>query len=111
MTFRLRAARADDLEPLYEMAKLTGGGFTNLPPDRAALGSKIERASEAFANEAEELCDEQFVLVLENAELAAELHRERAEAQLAAVEEEERAMTLQRRVEEQQQELLQLRQM
>ena len=71
MTFRLRAARADDLEPLYEMAKLTGGGFTNLPPDRAALGAKLARASDAFANDGDELVDEQFVLVLENAETGA----------------------------------------
>ena len=27
MTFRIRAANALDLQPLYEMAKLTGGGF------------------------------------------------------------------------------------
>ncbi len=66
MTFRLRAARLSDLEHLYEMAKLTGGGFTNLPPDRKALGSKLERAVEAFANTEDELADEQFVLVLEN---------------------------------------------
>lgn len=71
MTFRLRAARADDLEPLYEMAKLTGGGFTNLPPDRAALGAKLARASDAFANDGDELVDEQFVLVLENTETSA----------------------------------------
>nr|WP_298929268.1 arginine N-succinyltransferase [uncultured Erythrobacter sp.] len=66
MTFRLRAARPSDLEHLYEMAKLTGGGFTNLPPDRAALGTKLERAAEAFANTGDEVVDEQFVLVLEN---------------------------------------------
>ncbi|MDZ4306615.1 arginine N-succinyltransferase [Allopontixanthobacter sp.] len=66
MTFRLRAARPDDLEALYEMAKLTGGGFTNLPPDRAALGTKLERAAAAFAREDNGLVDEQFVLVLEN---------------------------------------------
>ncbi len=66
MTFRLRAARISDLEHLYEMAKLTGGGFTNLPPDRPALTAKLERASEAFANNEDGLCDEQFVLVLEN---------------------------------------------
>jgi arginine N-succinyltransferase len=66
LTFRLRAARSDDLEPLYEMAKLTGGGFTNLPPDRAALGAKLERATAAFAREDDALQDEQFVLVLEN---------------------------------------------
>ena len=34
MSFRLRAAHSDDIEPLYEMAKLTGGGFTNLPADK-----------------------------------------------------------------------------
>lgn len=66
MTFRLRAARLSDLEHLYEMAKLTGGGFTNLPPDRPALTSKLERAAAAFANTEDELVDEQFVLVLEN---------------------------------------------
>ncbi|WP_108788039.1 arginine N-succinyltransferase [Erythrobacter sp. Alg231-14] len=66
MTFRLRAARTSDLEHLYEMAKLTGGGFTNLPPDRKALSSKLERAAEAFANTDDGVVDEQFVLVLEN---------------------------------------------
>ena len=48
MTFRLRAACLNDLEPLYEMAKLTGGGFTNLPPDRPALLSKLREANDAF---------------------------------------------------------------
>lgn len=66
MSFRLRAARLGDLEHLYEMAKLTGGGFTNLPPDRTALGEKLERASAAFEREEDSLADEQFVLVLEN---------------------------------------------
>ena len=71
MTFRLRAARTDDLEPLYEMAKLTGGGFTNLPADRNSLAAKLERASTSFADDADGLRDEQFVLVLENAETGA----------------------------------------
>jgi arginine N-succinyltransferase len=71
VSFRLRAARPSDLEHLYEMAKLTGGGFTNLPPDRKALSHKLERAAEAFANEGSELCDELFVLVLENAQTGA----------------------------------------
>ncbi|MEP0190508.1 MAG: arginine N-succinyltransferase [Erythrobacter sp.] len=66
MSFRLRAARTSDLEHLYEMAKLTGGGFTNLPADRKALFEKLERAEAAFANTDDELVDEQFVLVLEN---------------------------------------------
>lgn len=63
----MRAARSADLEALYEMAKLTGGGFTNLPPDRAALKVKLERAEAAFARDDDTLADEQFVLVLENA--------------------------------------------
>ncbi|MGB3806892.1 MAG: arginine N-succinyltransferase [Erythrobacter sp.] len=71
MSFRLRAARSSDLEHLYEMAKLTGGGFTNLPADRDALSSKLERATAAFANEGEEITDEQFVLVLEERESGA----------------------------------------
>ena len=66
MTFALRAARIDDLEPIYEMAKLTGGGFTNLPPDRDALSAKLNRAATAFARTDDALGDDQFVLVLEN---------------------------------------------
>jgi arginine N-succinyltransferase len=68
MSFTIRAAHLGDLEPLYEMAKLTGGGFTNLPPDRKALARKLERAEAAYANSGDELADEQFVLVLERAE-------------------------------------------
>ena len=68
MTFRLRAAHISDLEHLYEMAKLTGGGFTNLPADRAALTKKLERADDAFSRDADELGDDQFTLVLENTE-------------------------------------------
>ncbi len=68
MSFRLRAATSGDLEHLYEMAKLTGGGFTNLPADRGALAAKLERAENAFARKGDELGDDQFVLVLENSE-------------------------------------------
>ena len=67
MTFRIRAARDEDLQPLYEMAKLTGGGFTNLPPDRGALKAKLDRSREAFARTGDGIADELFVLVLENA--------------------------------------------
>nr|WP_317893510.1 arginine N-succinyltransferase [uncultured Sphingomonas sp.] len=68
MSFRIRAARDEDLQHLYEMAKLTGGGFTNLPPDKPALRAKLERSHAAFAREVDSLEDELFVLVLENAE-------------------------------------------
>ena len=66
MTFVVRAASDRDLQPLYEMAKLTGGGFTNLPPDRKALRAKLDRSKVAFARHEDTLEDELFVLVLEN---------------------------------------------
>ena len=66
MTFRIRAARESDLAALYEMAKLTGGGFTNLPPDRKSLCAKLERSAAAFARDDDVLADDLFVLVLEN---------------------------------------------
>ncbi len=66
MSFVMRAATADDLQPLYEMAKLTGGGFTNLPPDRNSLTGKLDRSNSAFARMGDEIEDETFVLVLEN---------------------------------------------
>jgi len=66
LSFRLRADHPRDLEPMSEMAKLTGGGFTNLPADRAALGEKLNRTEAAFQRTEDTLADEQFVLVLEN---------------------------------------------
>ena len=68
MSFRLRAAHIDDLDHLYEMAKLTGGGFTNLPADKESLTRKLERADEAFSRTDDALGDDQFTLVLENTE-------------------------------------------
>jgi arginine N-succinyltransferase len=66
MTFVVRAAHDGDLPHLYEMAKLTGGGFTNLPADRTALTAKLARSHAAFARDDNDLADEQFVLMLEN---------------------------------------------
>ncbi|WP_428333154.1 arginine N-succinyltransferase [Novosphingobium sp.] len=67
MTFRIRAARPDDLQHLYDMAKLTGGGFTNLPPDRKALSAKLDRAAAGYAETTTgTVKDELFVLVLED---------------------------------------------
>ncbi|MBZ9648583.1 MULTISPECIES: arginine N-succinyltransferase [Sphingomonadaceae] len=68
MSFIMRIARADDLQTLYEMAKLTGGGFTNLPPDRTALSAKLERTEQALARQDEGIEDELIVMVLENVE-------------------------------------------
>ena len=66
MNFRIRVARKSDLKPLYEMAKLTGGGFTNLPPNRETLAAKLERSRAACARRSGGVEDDLFVLVLEN---------------------------------------------
>ncbi|WP_417621365.1 arginine N-succinyltransferase [Parasphingorhabdus sp.] len=71
MSFRIRAARIDDLQHLYEMAKLTGGGFTNLPADRNSLLQKLERSERAYQSDANEHGDDLFVMVLENIETGA----------------------------------------
>ncbi|MDB5715144.1 MAG: arginine N-succinyltransferase [Sphingomonadales bacterium] len=68
MAFRVRAARTSDLAALYEMAKLTGGGFTNLPPDKPALIAKLDRSAAAFGRSDDTLGEDLFVLVLENTE-------------------------------------------
>ncbi len=69
MTHIIRPSRPGDLEALYEMAKLTGGGFTNLPPDRAALTAKLSASARAFARPADaEIGTDLFVLMLEDAE-------------------------------------------
>lgn len=66
MTFIIRPANMDDLQPIYEMAKRTGGGFTNLPPDRKALSAKLERSAEGFARAGEEVADDLYLFVLQN---------------------------------------------
>ncbi len=66
MTFRIRAATPHDLQHIYEMAKRTGGGFTNLPPDRNALTAKLERSAAGFARREDTLDDDLFLFVLEN---------------------------------------------
>lgn len=68
MSFRVRPARNSDFQAIYEMAKLTGGGFTNLPPDKGALVAKLARSEEAFAHEEGSPDGDLFVFVLENAE-------------------------------------------
>jgi arginine N-succinyltransferase len=68
MTFIIRPATAQDLQPIYEMAKRTGGGFTNLPPDKPALSAKLEKSESAFSRKEDDLGNDMFVFVLENTE-------------------------------------------
>jgi len=68
MSFRIRSARKSDLKAFYDLAKLTGGGFTNLPAEKRTLESKLDRSAAGFAREGETPGDDLYVFVLENAE-------------------------------------------
>ena len=67
MSFRVRPAHAEDFQAIYEMAKLTGGGFTNLPADKGALVAKLARSEEAFARGEDSAEGDLFLFVLEHA--------------------------------------------
>src|SRR3954470_9540481 len=66
MNFRVRPATGEDFRAVYQMAKLTGGGFTNLPPDRATLVSKIARSQKSFEREEDSQSGDLYVFVLED---------------------------------------------
>jgi arginine N-succinyltransferase len=68
MTFRIRAATPKDVGALYEMAKLTGGGFTNLPADKDTLEAKLHRSEAGFSREGDNPGDDLYVFMLENVE-------------------------------------------
>ena len=68
MTWRVRPSRDTDVEALYELALLTGGGFTNLPPDRDALAARLARSTAAFARAKDTPEDELYMLLLEEIE-------------------------------------------
>ncbi|MCJ7420652.1 arginine N-succinyltransferase [Sphingomicrobium astaxanthinifaciens] len=65
MTYVLRAAGIEDLDALYDLSKLTGGGFTNLPADRETLTARLERSDASFAREGESPDDDLYIFMLE----------------------------------------------
>ncbi|HZU50990.1 MAG TPA: arginine N-succinyltransferase [Sphingomicrobium sp.] len=66
MSFRVRAAGAEDFPAIYEMAKLTGGGFTNLPPERATLVAKLAKSEQSFARAEDSQSGDLYMFVLED---------------------------------------------
>lgn len=71
MSYRIRAARPDDLRAFYDLAKLTGGGFTNLPAERATLEDKLQRSEAGFSREGEAALEDLYVFMLEDVETGA----------------------------------------
>ena len=66
MTFRVRPAIGEDFRAFYQMAKLTGGGFTNLPADRGTLVAKLARSEQSFTREEDSQTGDLYVFVLED---------------------------------------------
>jgi arginine N-succinyltransferase len=66
MSFRIRAAREEDFGPLYDLSKLTGGGFTNLPADKKTLENKLARAAAGFDRKGESQSDDLYLFMLED---------------------------------------------
>ena len=65
MSWRIRAARGSDIDALLDLAKLTGGGFTNLPADRAALAQRLAWSDASFARVEDTPHHELYILLLE----------------------------------------------
>jgi arginine N-succinyltransferase len=65
MSWRVRPARAADVDALLDLARLTGGGFTNLPADRASLAARLAHSDASFARGIEAPEDETYILLLE----------------------------------------------
>ena len=66
MSYRVRPANGDDFSAIYQMAKLTGGGFTNLPADRGTLVAKLARSDKSFARGEDCQAGDLYVFVLED---------------------------------------------
>ena len=66
MSFRVRPVRGEDFDAIYEMAKLTGGGFTNLPPDKGTLVAKLARSDDSFARAEDGQQGDMYMFVLED---------------------------------------------
>ena len=66
MSLRVRPAKPDDFAAIYKMAKLTGGGFTNLPPDKATLVAKLARSAASFERADDHQEGDLYVFVLED---------------------------------------------
>jgi len=66
MTFRIRPATGEDFRAIYQMAKLTGGGFTNLPADRGTLVGKLARSDASFSRKEDTQAGDLYVFVMED---------------------------------------------
>ena len=64
----IRPIEERDLPALYDLAKITGVGFTSLPANEAILADKIARSTLAFSNDIEQPGDQCYFMVAEDPE-------------------------------------------
>lgn len=62
----IRVARMEDLDALFALAGLSGGGMTNLPQDREALAERLAWSERSIAADITAPQDEFYMLVLED---------------------------------------------
>lgn len=67
MSWFIRPARADDVDALLDLAEQTGGGFTNLPPNRDSLAKRIQWSTGSFARAGGLPDNELYLLLMEEA--------------------------------------------
>ena len=67
VSWHIRAARGADVDALLDLARLTGGGFTNLPADRGSLAERLAWSDESYARADAAPDDELYILLLEQA--------------------------------------------
>jgi arginine N-succinyltransferase len=63
--WRVRPAHSSDLPAVVDLARLTGGGFTNLPADEAALARRLAWSDASFARTQTAPHNELYLLLLE----------------------------------------------
>ncbi|MEX6633940.1 arginine N-succinyltransferase [Hyphococcus lacteus] len=61
----MRPVRRDDFDQVLALAKLSGGGMTNLPSEAEALRPRVEYAVESFEADADHPSGEVYMMVLE----------------------------------------------
>ena len=67
MNWFVRPARVSDIDAYHDFALMTGGGFTNLPQNRAALAERLAWSVRSFAADVTAPDNELYLLFLEEA--------------------------------------------
>ena len=62
----VRPARCEDFEAFFELARLSGPGFTSLPENEEMLRGRIDKSVAAFGADVGRAGEEAYLLMLED---------------------------------------------